>query len=78
VQHTIDGVALGDGEEQLVLEIVIDLLSSYSNLTALLVPASPRYTLLPLTSAAVEYPVPKLIIPDPSFILAAPLIKSSV
>jgi len=77
---TTDG--LGDGHE--VLHTTIDsviqdtLLSSYSSLTALLVPASPRYTLSSFTRAAVEYPVPKLIIPEPSFTLAAPLVKSSV
>lgn len=77
---TVDG--LGEGHE--VLLTTIDsvthdtLLSSYSSLTALLVPASPRYTLSSFTRAAVEYPVPKLIIPEPSFTLAAPLVKSSV
>ena len=53
---TIDG--LGDGYE--VLHTTIDsvihdtLLSSYSSLTALLVPASPRYTSSSFTIAAVE------------------------
>ena len=53
---TTDG--LGDGDEILLTTIdsVIHdtLLSSYSNLTALLVPASPRYTLSSFTKAAVE------------------------
>lgn len=53
---TVDGL----GEAQEVLLTTIDsvihdtLLSSYSSLTALLVPASPRYTLSSLTRAAVE------------------------
>ena len=91
-QCTIDGVALGDGQD--VLHVIVDdahdtlqatvgqevllitvvwlgeehevllttidsvihdtLLSSYSSLTALLVPASPRYTLSSFTKAAVE------------------------
>lgn len=101
-QCTIDGVALGDGQDVLhtidegqdVLHVIVDdahdtlhvtvgqevllitvdglgevhdvllttidsviqdtLLSSYSSLTALLVPASPRYTLSSFTRAAVE------------------------
>ena len=94
VLHTIDELdegqdvlhattdELDDGDEVLLTTIDsvihVTLLSAYSNLTALLVPASPRYTLSSVTSAAVEYPVPKLIIPEPSFTLAAPLVKSSV
>jgi hypothetical protein len=53
---TVDGL----GEVHEVLHTTIDsviqdtLLSSYSSLTALLVPASPRYTLSSFTRAAVE------------------------
>lgn len=56
VLHTID--ELGEAHEVLLTTIdsVIHdtLLSSYSSLTALLVPASPRYTLSSFTKAAVE------------------------
>ena len=70
VLHTIDELDDGqevllitvDGLEEAleVLLATIDsvtldtLLSAYSSLTALLVPASPRYTLSPFTRAAVE------------------------
>ena len=53
---TVDG--LGEGQDVLLTTIdsVIHdtLLSSYSSLTALLVPASPRYTSSSFTRAAVE------------------------
>tara|TARA_R110001606_G_scaffold77516_1_gene179100 strand:- start:568 stop:963 length:396 start_codon:yes stop_codon:yes gene_type:complete len=53
---TVDG--LEEAHEVLLTTIDsvihVTLLSSYSSLTALLVPASPRYTLSSLTRAAVE------------------------
>jgi len=53
---TTDELGVGDEVLLTTIDSVIHdtLLSAYSSLTALLVPASPRYTLSSLTRAAVE------------------------